>query len=160
MGSSRLPALGPRGEGWVALQLAAIAAVGIAGVWGPAWTAGGRSWSLAGGLLSAAIGGALAWSGIRSLGPSLTALPRPGEGSALRETGVYARARHPIYGGVLLVSLGFVLITSPWAVVPWVLLTGILVAKSTREERWLIERYEGYVAYRTRVPRRFVPYLF
>jgi len=35
---TRLPALGPRGEGWVAIQGILLAAVAVGGLTGPAWS--------------------------------------------------------------------------------------------------------------------------
>jgi protein-S-isoprenylcysteine O-methyltransferase Ste14 len=153
-----VPALGPRGEGWVVLQLLCLVAVAAVGLLAPGWPAAAAWWSVVG-VLTAAAGGLLAALGLRRLGPSLTAVPRPHETAELRAGGVYARARHPIYGGLLLVALGFALLTSPWALVPWGVLVGVLTAKSIREEGWLVERYPAYAEYRTRVRRRFVPFL-
>lgn len=111
------------------------------------------------GLAVAAAGGLLGWAGIRALGSSLTPFPHPADGTTLRQGGIYRRARHPIYGALLLVGLGFAGITSPWALVAWTVLLAVLLAKSAREERWLEERYEGYASYRARVRRRFVPFV-
>lgn len=157
--SRTVPALGPRGEGWVVLQLLVLAAVGVVGLLAPGWPAAATTWLLVVGVVTAAAGGLLAVLGFRRLGSSLTAVPRPHDTAVLRAEGVYRRARHPIYGGILLVTLGFALLTSPWALVPWLLLVAVLSAKTVREEAWLHERYEGYGAYRARVRRRFVPYL-
>lgn len=141
------------------LQLLALAAVGVTGLAGGRWPVAARTSLFALGLVVASTGGLLGWAGIRALGPSLTALPHPADGAALRQGGIYGRARHPIYGALLLVCLGFAGITSPWALVSWTMLLAVLLAKSAREERWLEERYEGYASYRRRVRRRFVPFV-
>ncbi len=151
---ARLPELGPRGEGWVVLQFGLFAALAACGFVGE-WPGGARGWLLVVGLLLVVAGGAVAVAAGARLGRSLTPLPRP-RGDALRETGVYARARHPIYGGVLLVALGWSLARSPWALVPAGALWLLLQLKSEREELWLAECYPGYAAYRARVPRRFL----
>ena len=151
---ARLPELGPRGEGWVVLQFglfAALAACGFVGEW-----PGAVRWPLVGlGAALAAAGGAVALAGGARLGRALTPLPRPRAG-VLRETGVYARARHPIYGGVLLVALGWALARSPAAIAPAAALWPLLHLKSRREEVWLEELHPGYRSYRERVPRRFL----
>lgn len=49
---------------------------------------------------------------------------------------------------------------SPWALVPTGVLAAALLLKARLEERWLLDRHPGYAAYRQRVPRRFVPYLW
>jgi protein-S-isoprenylcysteine O-methyltransferase Ste14 len=58
---------------------------------------------------------------------------------------------------VLLLALGISLLTSPVGLVPTALLMVLFVGKSRREEAWLLDRYEGYAAYRERVRRRFLP---
>jgi hypothetical protein len=88
------------------------------------------------------------------------ALPKPPAGSELKGSGVYALARHPIYGGILLLSVAWSLALVPWALIPTSALAIALVFKSHLEERWLIDRHPAYVGYRERVRRRFVPYLW
>ena len=82
---------------------------------------------------------------------------RPAPSSALVTTGVYARARHPIYGGWILVGLGFALALSPWALLLAALLALELSGKSRVEERALVAHHPEYTAYRQRVTRRFFP---
>jgi protein-S-isoprenylcysteine O-methyltransferase Ste14 len=154
------PALGPRGEGWVALQFVVLGLALAAGVTGGAWPHEAATWLLVAGLALAVAGAALATAGIRHLGSSITPFPMPGEGAELREHGSYRLVRHPIYGGVLLASLGWALATSPLALVPAVILGLVFRGKSAREEMWLSERHEGYAAYRARVTKRFVPFVW
>lgn len=70
---------------------------------------------------------------------------------------MYARARHPIYGGLLVAASGWAV---SWTSPTTLLLVGGLAVffrlKSAREERWLIERFPAYVAYRQRT-HRFLP---
>ena len=155
----RLPALGRRGEGWVAAQAALLGATAACGFIG-SWPAAAR-WPLvgAGGALGAA-GVALGVAGGVRLGRALTPLPAPRAGADLCDTGVYAHARHPIYGGVLLVAAGWALARSPVALVPAAALVPFFVLKAAREEAWLVERHPGYDAYRRAVRRRFLPGLF
>ena len=94
---SRLPSLGPRGEGWVALQfifLGAIAATG--GLFGGAWSGTARDGSLVVGGLFIAGGLALAGLGVRDLDGSLSALPRPTERAVLVSHGVYRQDRKSV----------------------------------------------------------------
>jgi len=85
---SRLPALGPRGEGWVLVQgilFVLIAAAGFSV--GGAWAREARTVStIVGGLLMVA-GGVLAGSGVVELRDAFTPLPRPRNGARLVETG-------------------------------------------------------------------------
>jgi protein-S-isoprenylcysteine O-methyltransferase Ste14 len=153
-----IPTLGSRGQGWVAVQLAALAGIGLAG-FGRGWPSAWAPWTFAAGAALATAGAVLALGGVKALGSSLTAMPKPRPGAPLRASGVYARARHPIYGGLLLIGVGFAGMTSPWGLVPWAALVAILLAKSGLEERWLLEHDPGYADYRARVRRRFVPFV-
>ncbi len=159
-GPNRLPALGSRGGGWVALQVVLFAAAGAAGLLGGGWPERARPWLwLAGG--AAGVGGvALALLGGAGLGSQLTPFPRPVAAGELRQDGVYGLVRHPIYGGVLLILLGWSLLTSPAALVTFALAIVFFEAKRRREEAWLLDAHPDYADYRARVPRRFLPYLW
>jgi protein-S-isoprenylcysteine O-methyltransferase Ste14 len=106
------------------------------------------------------LGALLAVVGVLSLGPNLTIVPRPKEGAELVQSGVYRIVRHPIYGGVILGSLGWaILYNGPLTLVYALLLAIVLDVKSRREERWLIEKYPDYEAYRQRV-RKLIPFVY
>jgi protein-S-isoprenylcysteine O-methyltransferase Ste14 len=153
----RIPSLGPRGEGWTAIQVVLMFAVTVAGVDGPPWP-GDASWvRRVLGLLIAIAGQFLFIPGIVGLGRSLTPFPKPLEHAALHVDGPYRFVRHPIYGGLLLIALGWSVISSPLALVPTVLLLLVLEVKSRLEETMLRSRFPEYGAYRERVRWRFVP---
>ena len=57
---------------------------------------------------------------------------------------MYALARHPIDGGVLLIALGGSLISSLAALIPAALLGRLFQGKRRREEAWLFEQYPEY----------------
>lgn len=157
---TRLPSLGPRGEGWVLIQGVLLVVVAAAG-WstGPDWSGPLRLLGVAVGIMGLAGGVILAIRGVIDLGSALTPVPRPRNDAALIETGVYGLARHPIYGGLILGSLGWALIqASVVALGATALLAGFFLLKSTREEAWLMERFPGYPAYRTRT-KRFIPWI-
>ncbi len=113
------------------------------------------------------LGGAAAFAGLflafwasRRLGPALTAVPEPVTGSRLVETGPYALARHPIYGGIVIFLAGTALFLD--SVLGLVLVVGLAVFflfKSSYEERRLRARYAEYLAYRQRVKQRLIPFL-
>jgi protein-S-isoprenylcysteine O-methyltransferase Ste14 len=155
-----IPALGPRGEGWVLIQATLVAGVVVAGLQGARWPEDLQRPALAVAVVAGTAGLGLVASATATLGKSVSAFPRPSAASELKESGAYARARHPIYGGVLLLSLAWSLGLSPWALVPTGALAVALGFKSRLEERWLIDRHPAYVGYRARVRRRFVPYLW
>ena len=148
---SRLPALGPRGEGWVVIQFVLLGLV-VAGAASPGRPDDGADRH-----------GCAAWPGSRSCrrprprrprppGPARRpdAAPPPARRRASSSTPArYGLVRHPIYGG--LVHRGGRLgagrprrrSRSP---APRVLL-GFFRLKSGREEAWLRERYPAYEAY-------------
>ena len=159
MDEPKIPALGPRGEGWVVAQFALGVVIAVVGIAGPAWGDPARTTFLVAGVAIAVAGLVLFVAGIVGLGSALTPFPRPSEGAALRVGGVYRRARHPIYGGVLLIALGWSFATSPLALVPSALLVLVLELKSRHEESMLAERYPEYEAYRRRIRWRFVPWV-
>jgi protein-S-isoprenylcysteine O-methyltransferase Ste14 len=157
--SPDLPRLGPRGEGWVAIQLALIVLVplsALSGIYWPervagAFTVVGIVLILVGLLLLV-----LAFARL-TLARAMTVFPRPREHAALAERGVYRLVRHPIYGGLILMALGASLVESPLALIPAALLAVVVDVKARLEEGWLVERQPGYAAYRERTPRRFIP---
>ena len=159
-GRLRLPNLGPRGEGWVVIQLILFAAILAAGLFGARWPHQARIPRLTAATLLGAAGAALTGTGIRALGESMTPMPRPHGRAVLKQHGVYARVRHPIYGGVILMAFGWSLLSSPWALLPAAALATLLGMKARLEERWLSERYSDYPEYARRVPHRFVPHVW
>ncbi|HEX5826966.1 MAG TPA: isoprenylcysteine carboxylmethyltransferase family protein [Candidatus Limnocylindrales bacterium] len=156
-----LPSLGPRGEGWVLVQGILFVLVVAAGVsLGGAWSGEARTVTTVFGVVLIAVGGVLAFRGVVDLRDALTPVPRPRVGAQLVETGSYALARHPIYGGIVIAALGWGLFTaSPIAVGLSVVLLGFFRLKSAREEAWLLEAYPGYEAYRART-KRMIPFLY
>ena len=98
--------------------------------------------------------------GVASLGSSFTPYPRPLEGSELRQGGPFKHVRHPIYGGVILLALGWSVAEAPLGLVPTALLVVLFDLKARREEAWLDERYPEYADYLARTPYRFVPLLY
>ncbi len=152
-----MPRLGPRGEGWVALQLALfglIALAGYADLKGRQNLVGVRELT---GTLVAGAGVVIALGSAAALRHALTPFPKPVPGNEMVESGPYGRVRHPIYSGVVLAALGWSLLSGSW---PAAALSSVLAvlfdAKSRREEDWLSEAHPGYAAYRLRT-RRFIP---
>ena len=92
-----------------------------------------------------------------SLGGAFTMFPQPKERDAPVASGAYRFARHPMYGGLLLLLGGISLARSLPALVLTVGLAVLWWGKSIEEERRLVEMFPGYGAYRARVPGRFFP---
>jgi len=88
---------------------------------------------------------------------AFSAMPRPREGSTVAQGGVYRLVRHPVYGALLLIALGWSLAESPLGLIPTAVLAVVFDLKARLEETWLQEGHPEYAAYRERTPRRFVP---
>jgi protein-S-isoprenylcysteine O-methyltransferase Ste14 len=158
--SERLPQLGRRGEGWVALQVVLLVAIIAAGVLGAGWPGGSSGWRSAAAGLSAALGLYLFLGAATGLGRQLTPFPRPVERGSLKRSGAYRLVRHPMYGGVLFLTLAWSLLSSPLTLLPWALALVFLDAKRRREEAWLAEQHPEYEEYRQTVRSALVPFVW
>ena len=155
---SRLPSLGPRGEGWFVGQILFLIAVAAApqGTWPePAGTLG--LWIGT----ALALGGALMTSlAVVDLGSNFTPLPSPLRTGALVERGIYHVLRHPVYGGLVLIAVGWSLLhASGVGLILTVALAAFLDLKARREEVLLLARFPEYEAYRRRT-HRFIPRVY
>jgi len=160
---TRLPSLGPRGQGWVAIQVVLLAAVALAGMVMPGdWSDPGAAVAWLVGVALCAAGGGLFGGGLSELrrGDAFTPLPRPLDGARLVESGVYRLVRHPVYGGLVLGAFGWALIRES---IPTLLAATALFLffdlKRRREEAWLVARFAGYGDYRART-RRLIPWIY
>ena len=126
----------PRDTGWVPSDLARTVANGLF-------------------LAGIALG---AWAFLY-LGRGLTPSPLPNGAGKLVIKGPYAIARHPIYTGVILLSLGITIRSGSFLVIG---ATGALVVlfavKARWEEKHLASTFPGYLDYMAHTGR-FVPYV-
>jgi protein-S-isoprenylcysteine O-methyltransferase Ste14 len=161
--TTRLPALGPRGEGWVVGQLALFALILVAGLRDLAGSGSGNPWGTVAsvaGVVAIVIGGFVAVWGVLSLRAALSPFPRPLADAPLIDSGPYRLIRHPIYSGLVLGAVGWGLVTSSiLAIAAAGLLFLLFVGKSRREEAWLSAEHPGYRAYQQRT-KRFVPWIY
>jgi protein-S-isoprenylcysteine O-methyltransferase Ste14 len=157
---TRLPALGPRGEGWVLAQGPLLVIVGAAGWFlGPDWSGPLRIAGVVAGIALMVGGVSLALRAMANLGGSMTPMPRPVDGGELVVTGAFALVRHPIYGGIIALAFGWALVRASLMAIVWAaVLAGFFYVKSVREEAWLEARHPGYATYRARTPR-FIPWI-
>ena len=149
-----------RGGWWVVAQVLLLALVLAA----PLAMHGSDSWNwpphfLLGRMVEV-IGGTLCFLGIMSLGSSLTPLPYPRQEAKLKQDGVFRWVRHPIYGGIVIVTLGFGLASnSPLMMISAIIVLVFFRTKAAREEIWLRERYPEYESYSRRT-RMLIPGLY
>jgi protein-S-isoprenylcysteine O-methyltransferase Ste14 len=94
------------------------------------------------------------------LGQNLTPLPHPRDEGQLVKTGIYGLVRHPLYSGVIYLTLAY----TSWQM-SWVHLLGSIVlfvffdAKSRKEEVWLTEKFPDYTNYSTSV-KKLIPGIY
>jgi protein-S-isoprenylcysteine O-methyltransferase Ste14 len=159
---TRLRPMGPRGEGWIGLQmLFEVGLFVIAPFTGPAWGGPLRAVTVAVGFVLL-IGGVLvfAW-GAWHLGASFSVWVTPRPGASFVRSGPYRFTRHPICTAQVAMCLGWALIAaSPVAlalvpVVAWYLDR----YKLAREEVTLLARYPEYADFVREVPHRMWPSL-
>jgi protein-S-isoprenylcysteine O-methyltransferase Ste14 len=149
-----------RGGWWVLAQVPVMLGALVAPlVWGAGSFDGANAIQLAGAALTA-LGFLLAIAGLASLGSALTPFPRPLARARLRQSGVYAWVRHPIYGGVILASIGW---SMTWLSLPGILFSVVVVSffdrKSAFEERLLRARFPEYAGYARRVSK-LLPWIY
>lgn len=96
---------------------------------------------------------------IYQLRRSLTALPMPTRSGQLQVHGLYRYVRHPMYVGVLTLSIGIAI--AGYTLAHLLIFAGLYALfhfKARYEEQLLLAKYPGYRAYMRRTPR-FVPRL-
>jgi protein-S-isoprenylcysteine O-methyltransferase Ste14 len=162
---SRIPALGPRGEGWLILQVVVLLAIPLA-AWRASPAAVVETPAIA---IDRQVGVVLLLGGLGLIGWSsaflqtrraLSALPRPLASASLVQSGPYRVIRHPIYVGLILASAGVALVrVSVLVAILTVALVVVLDLKRRREEAWLLERFPEYAAYRAGT-KALVPFVY
>lgn len=149
---------------WVWAQFAALGVILVVIPW-VAWTSdasGPLGWLLRHdgvarmlGMIPALGGVGVILAAAGSLGRNLTPATTPVPDGELIAHGLYARVRHPMYSGIILVYWGLAWSGSNWRL-------GLLVGalswlffdrKASTEEAKLRLRYSGYTAYAARVPK-------
>ena len=110
-------------------------------------------WATIAGIFLIGVGVIVMFMGFNGLGKSLTANPVPNQDGKLITTGIYGRVRHPIYTGLLAITLGLVVSSGVWGqILIWLALAMLLTYKMRWEEVMLVAKYKGYAEYKTRVP--------
>jgi protein-S-isoprenylcysteine O-methyltransferase Ste14 len=157
---TRLPSLGPHGEGWVAIQSVLLVVILVSGRLGQPLDGPIRIVIAIAGAVLVACGLGLALQGYMRQGRQFTTLPRPRANARLIDDGPYRLVRHPMYGGIIIASFGWALLTGSGMTL---LLAAIALVffslKSRREEAWLEQRFPDYDAYRART-KRLIPWIY
>ena len=152
---------GPRGEWYVVAQGLLFILV----AWGPRHLAG-VGWPLSdaasfgAGVVLIGLGVALSLAAALHLGANLTPLPQPKDDASFVASGPYRLVRHPMYGGVILLALGWAFYVEGVLTLAYAALTiAFFDLKTRREEDWLMRRFPEYAAYRQRV-RKLIPFVY
>jgi protein-S-isoprenylcysteine O-methyltransferase Ste14 len=66
------------------------------------------------GAILLSLGAGVVLAGAVALGRNLTAFPKPSEKARLVQHGIFSLIRHPLYTGVMLVSLGWAQVWQSW----------------------------------------------
>lgn len=73
-------------------------------------------------------------------------------------TGPYRYVRHPMYVGVIILFVCIPLaLGSLWALIPAVVLTGLMIVRTDLEDKMLRAELQGYKAYAEKVRHRLIP---
>jgi protein-S-isoprenylcysteine O-methyltransferase Ste14 len=95
-----------------------------------------------------------------NLGKNLTPLPCPKDNAVLIQTGLYRFVRHPIYFGVLIAAIAWLLVFPGLYILLYVIgLFFLFDVKARREEVWLVERFPDYRGYQGRV-KKLIPAIY
>ena len=155
-----LPQLGRRGGGWVAAQIILLTGIALSALVGLGWPSALEpiAYAIGAALLAAGLGMLVAGGGALARVSAVTPFPAPRTDGGLQTSGIYRLVRHPMYGGGILIALGW---STIFASIPGLALTIVLAVfadmKARREELWLEQMFAGYADYRQRTRRKLLP---
>jgi len=155
---------GNKGEYWFLAQGLLITIFPFVPVYRPNWLQINSSnllyftWGVAAVLALSAL--VFLGKGFLDLGKQLTPLPYPKEDGELVQTGIYSLVRHPLYSGLIFLTLS-------WAIFQLSLshlLAGLIIfiflnAKASKEEAWLSGKFPEYAEYQQGV-KKLIPWVY
>lgn len=96
-----------------------------------------------------------------NLGWNVTPAVTPKEDGELVTQGLYGIVRHPMYGGLIIMALGWSLFWGTWlGFIFSIALIFFLNAKAEAEEKLLNEKFPAYAAYKAQVTKKLIPYIY
>jgi protein-S-isoprenylcysteine O-methyltransferase Ste14 len=105
-------------------------------------------------------GATAALSGSVMLGKCLSPFRKPSAQARLIRRVAYAVVRHPVYAGLISLSLGWACLWGSASGATLALFQAVFLdAKARREERWLREKFPDYGQYAAKV-RRLIPWIY
>ena len=98
--------------------------------------------------------------GVATLGGSFSPLPVPRKDASFVSTGIFRFVRHPFYAGLLLVALGFTIVSgNEFRLLVTALLYWIVDQTIKGEEKDLEQAYPEYTAYKSQTAK-LIPFLY
>jgi protein-S-isoprenylcysteine O-methyltransferase Ste14 len=151
---------GARGEWYVAVQLILMALL----FFGPKTVSGWLPlifpFSHQLGIILGLVGLSFLCLALFKHGRKITPVPHPGDRESLIISGPYRIVRHPMYCGGILLGIGWAFVVEGWLTFGYALVLLIFAdIKARREEKWLMEKFSTYAAYKQRV-RKLVPFVY
>jgi protein-S-isoprenylcysteine O-methyltransferase Ste14 len=147
----------------VAAQIVLLTAIFLSALVGLSWP----SWleplayAIGGTLVATGVGMLVAGGGALAQVSAVTPFPAPRTGSGLQTSGIYRLVRHPMYGGGVLIALGWsTIFASVTGLVLTIMLAAFAALKARREELWLEQTFAGYAEYRRCTRRKLIPFVW
>jgi protein-S-isoprenylcysteine O-methyltransferase Ste14 len=79
-------------------------------------------------------------------------------GQKVVQNGIYRQVRHPMYLGIMICFLAIPLVLgSWWAMIPSILIIGLFVYRTNREDQMLMNGLDGYIEYTKKVKYKLLP---
>jgi protein-S-isoprenylcysteine O-methyltransferase Ste14 len=147
----------------VAAQIVLLTAIFLSALTGRGWPSSLEplAYAIGGVLVAVGVGMLVAGSGALAQVSAVTPFPAPRTGSDMQTSGIYRLVRHPMYGGGILIALGW---STIFATVAGLVLTLALAVfaglKAQLEEAWLEQTFAGYAEYRRHTRRKLVPFVW